>query len=336
MSNPLNYRASTSAMYYSPERRIQVGRTAIGFVGAAALAGVGGYIYARLQPQIENVYLRIGQLIAGAIAVGLIGILPVRYGRVRLPVVVAFMGAALAFIAVYVMWLTWVHEVMNKAGVLIPYGALLRRPMVLLRLIQYLNRAGTMKWDGVLVRGIPLLVLWLIEFAAMLAAGVLIPLKAIVTDDPICRQCGAVCRLVRPIARFAADRQADLVAAVEAHDFAAVARHDPPANDDEPQLSLRLVSCPQCGQTNVVTVNHIAWSMRTNASPPKLQIKPMINQLLVPPVEAQELRTIIKQIAEARQAAAEATAEAEEPRPDGPAEEATQDAPLTHEGDLGS
>jgi hypothetical protein len=207
------------------------------------------------------------------------------------------MGAAIALIAVYAMWVTWVHHAFRFAGGPLGYWALARRPLVMFRLIHFFNVVGTWKWEGTRVNGIPLLIFWLGEFAAMLVAGVFMPLKAVGTDAPGCRGCGSVCKLVRPIARFAVDRKAELVAAVEAYDFAALLSHSPPRDDAEPQLSLRLLACPQCGQTNVATVNYIAWASDSQGNR-KLKITPIVNQLLVPQTEAAELKGIIKQLAE--------------------------------------
>lgn len=314
MSMQLNYRASNSAMYYTPERRIYLIRATLAFVVAALGAIAGGFVYARLQPNLTSPYLRVGEVAAGAVAVGLLGMIPVHYGKVRLPVVAAFMGTAIALIAVYAMWVTWVHHAFRFGAGPLGYWALARRPIVVFRLVQFINAVGTWKWDGTRVNGIPLLIFWLGEFSAMLVAGVFMPLKAIGTDDPVCRGCGSVCKLVRPIARFAVDRKAELIAAVEAYDFAALLAHSPPRDDVEPQLSLRLLACPQCGQTNVATVNYIGWSTDSQGNR-KLKITPVVNQLLVPQAEAAELKGILKQLAERPEAPVAQVAAPPEPSP---------------------
>jgi hypothetical protein len=300
MSVPLNYRASHSAVYYTPERRIHIGRAVAGFVAAAVGAIVGGFIYAELQPNLTNLYLRIGELVVGAVAVGLLGMGPVRFGKVRLPVLAAFMGAAIALLAIYAMWVTWVHHVFAKTGLPVGYVPLVRRPLTLFRLIRFINAVGAWQWHGTQVNGFPLTVFWLGEFAVMLLAGVFMPLKAIANDDPVCRDCRSVCKLARPIARFAVDRQAELAASVEAYDFGALLTQPPPGNDVEPQLSVRLLACPRCGQTNVVTVNHLVWSADSHGNR-KLRITPVVNQLLVPATEAETLKGVIKRIADQRE-----------------------------------
>lgn len=87
---------------------------------------------------------------------------------------------------------------------------------------------------------------------------------------------------------------------------------------------MRLLACPQCGQTNVVTVNSIAWATDSHGNR-KLKITPVVNQLLVPPTEAAELKAILKQLAERPEApvaqvagpleASEESAKIEEPAP---------------------
>ena len=300
--NTLNYRPTHSAVYYTPPQRIYVGRTLVAFALSALAVIVVGYVYARIQPELHNLYLRLGETVAGAIVVGVVAMQPTAYGKVRLPVVAACMGAGLATIAVYAMWLTWVHGILRNAGGAVEYGELVTHPIRLYRVVRFINSFGTWSYHGDVFRGPALLILWVGEATAILLCGVLFPLKAIGSDDPTCLSCGAECKLVRPIARFAVDRRDELVAHVENRNFRAAATCPPPANEDDPQLSVRLMACPRCGQTNVVTMNNITWVPDRTAGR-KLDIRPLVNQLMVTPAEAAELREAFKQMADQRAAA---------------------------------
>jgi hypothetical protein len=112
-------------------------------------------------------------------------------------------------------------------------------------------------------------------------------------EDPVCRSCGSKCKLVRPIGRFAAEHLDELTATVGNHNFDAISRLTPPLGDTEPQLSLRLMSCPRCGQTNLVTVNHIRWIATKRGR--SMVIRPLVNQLLIPADEAARLKEIVRQ-----------------------------------------
>lgn len=301
MTNPLNYQPSNSAVYYTPPSRINLGRTLIGCLIAVMAIVIGSVLYAKLQPLMNSIYVRIAQVVVGAVAVGTLAMIPVRYGKIRIPLVAAFIGAGLALLAVYVMWVTWVHDVIGR-GLPLGYGALIEHPIVLLRLIHFINQMGAWTWHDEVVRGFPLTIYWLGEFGAILACGVLLPLKAIGHEEAVCTSCGLPCKLVRPIVRFADDRRADLLGAVEGRDFSSLASHAAPRSDTDPQLSARLLCCPHCGKTNVLSVNHITWI--STQSGRKMNIRPLVNQLLVAEPEAAELKVLFKQIFDSRETAA--------------------------------
>jgi hypothetical protein len=129
-------------------------------------------------------------------------------------------------------------------------------------------------------------------------------------EEPVCNSCGSKCKLVRPIARSLAEHQERLTASIVNRDFASIAFLAPPRNDTDPQLSLRLLSCPRCGQTHTVTVNHISWI--TSQSGRKMVIRPLVNHLLVTSDEATQLKQIIKRIVD-EQAATENSPEVDSP-----------------------
>jgi len=303
MPDPLNYRASHSATYYTPPSRLDVRRTLAGLAGAAALAAIGGFLYAIIQPRLEDMWVRVGAAAVAALATGLLALLPVRYGRVRSPAIASVLGALVALIALYAIWLTWVHNVLHYNRIMLSYRLLLMHPFFLLRCIRRINDIGTWSYRGDVYRGPVLLVLWLGEAAMIIAAGALLPIKGLFSDDPACRDCGSRCKRVPNLPRFAADRQEEFVSAVYDRDFAALATHAAPRNVDAPELSIRLMSCLSCGSTNVVTVSRIAWV--TTGTPGRATVKtvPLIDQMLLTPDEAEELKAVCAQVREQREAA---------------------------------
>src|SRR5437867_618929 len=129
MADLLSYRPSNSAVYYQPPKRLDIGRTLLGFVIAAALTAAGAFLYAYLLPQLKYITLRAGAAVSAAVAVGVISVMAVRFGKVRIPMVATFIGAILALLALYVMWLTWVHDVLNFAGARVTYTVLFTHPV---------------------------------------------------------------------------------------------------------------------------------------------------------------------------------------------------------------
>jgi len=307
VSDLLNYQPSRSAVYYTPPERLDVRRTVWAFVLAAALASAGAFAYARLQPRLTSPYLRVGAVAAAATAVAGLALIPVRVGRVRVPGLAAAIGALLALLTLYVMWLVWVHDVLALLHFVVSYRALIVHPRVLMHLIRSINSFGTWSYGNETVRGLPLTLCWLIEAGAILAAGVLAPIRGLFSDDPTCVHCAARCVRVRDLPRFAADRQAELLASVENRDFAALASHAAPHHEDAPELSLRLMSCPRCGRTHVLTVSRIAWQTDRHGRA-KVQTTPLINQVLITPAEAEEMKIACEQV-QAKRAQERASAE---------------------------
>ena len=98
----LNYRPSTSAVYYTPPTRFDFRRTAFGLLIAATLAALGAIGYAEIQPNLQSPYLRVGGVAVASGATALLALIPTRYGRVRIRMLAAFLGATLGLFTLYV------------------------------------------------------------------------------------------------------------------------------------------------------------------------------------------------------------------------------------------
>jgi len=296
MADLLQYQPSHGAIYYRPPKRFDLIRTAAGFVAALLIGALGSLAYAWILPKISSPLIRVGAVAVAAASVGYLGVIPVRFGKVRIPALASIMGSLISLFCLYVMWLGWIDHLVGRQ---LPYSRLILEPMTLTKVIRAAYNVGTWSYHGDIVRGPMLLIYWLGEAAAMVAAGVMIPMKKLATDDPICTQCGAVCKQTSKLPRFAADRQADFVAAVEARDFQAFAAFPGARNEDDPELSLRLLSCPVCRTTNVLTVNEIAWHIN-NQGQAKVKSTPLVDQLLVTTAEAAQIVTVCRAIRTAR------------------------------------
>jgi hypothetical protein len=212
----------------------------------------------------------------------------VYFGKVRLPIVAAFIGSALSLLVLYVMWAVWVHDVLGRLRVQGSYWTFIRHPVVVYRLMQELNRVGTWSYHGYVVKGAPLLVWWLGEAGLILAGGVLMPLKGIEKNAPICARCRGKCRSIGLLPRFAAEQQDEVIAAIESRDFTSLASFTAPEHDDDPELKLRLLSCG-CGETNVLTLSFVAWTVNAQGIS-KVMTKPLVNELLITREETQQIR----------------------------------------------
>jgi hypothetical protein len=301
MPDLLNYQPSSSAVYYTPPKRIDVTRTVVGFTAAAVLAAIGAFIYAHIQPELNSLYLRVGAVAVAGGAVAGLAVVPVRYGRVRIPFVAALLGALLALLTLYVMWLKWLSDFLTEAGYTDSLRTLVMHPVGMFDVIRALSGVGTWSYKGNIVSGFPLVVMWLGEAGVMLAAGVLAPLHWMGNDDPVCNACGTKCKRVPKLPRFSTARKEELLAAVENRRFEELATHQPPADEDEPEIALALMSCEKCKKTHVLSVNLIRWDIDGQGIA-KVKTEPLINQLLVTPDEAERIIIVCCDIVKAREA----------------------------------
>ena len=257
-------------------------------VGSSVVAIVGGSLYGLLAPELPTAELRIAAVVVAAAGIGFLSMVTIQGGKVRSrPLAISF-SLILAVLAIYSMWIVFEGNRVKSSRVPNPWNLLLAHPGLLWRLIVAANEGGTVKWHGEIIRGTELAFAWVFESGTILAAAVLGSLIKVGPGGDFCKQCGAKCEAASNLPRFATDREKELVASIENRDYSALVSHEPPRNEDAPELRLRLVSCTRCQKTNVLTVSRIAW-VRTNTGS-RVQIDPLIKGALLHPEEAQRIK----------------------------------------------
>jgi hypothetical protein len=301
MSDLLQYRPSESAIYYKPPRRVDWGRLSWGFAIALVLTIGGSIAYGRVLPKIDDAFGRIGAVIAAALAVGVLGVIAVRVGRVRIPVLAASLGAVISIVALYVMWFTWTASILARAHWRHSPAAVLLNPVMFSRIIFLIGKSGTWMFKGDLVNGVPLYLLWMGEAGLIVAAGTLLPIAGLYSDEPVCAGCGRRCVRAPGFPRFSARNQAEFLSAIEGRNFDSLAGFAAPENADAPELSVKVMSCPDCGTTHVLTVSWVGW-VAGKGQRPMVKVKPLINQQLITGDESASLSAVMERIRKQRNA----------------------------------
>src|SRR5262245_52523266 len=139
MAESLNYRPSHSAVYYTPSRRVDLWRTILSVLVAMLLGIAGAVAYAKLQPDMQSLYLRGGAVFAAAFATGILGACAVYFGKVRIPTLAAFIGSIISLLVLYVMWAIWIHDVMWRINLRGAYLTYLTHPTFVVRLMREFN-----------------------------------------------------------------------------------------------------------------------------------------------------------------------------------------------------
>ena len=298
MSEPLNYRPSNSAVYYRPLEQFNRRGLLIGLPIGVVSAVIGSAAYALILPTLRDGVVHVIAACVAAGAVALIAWSVSRAAKLRSPTIAAFLGAAISLLSLYTMWVAWIPSTLKYSGL---YWQLVAHPFAFFKIIRVINRFGTWSYNGDQIRGFPLLIIWLIEAGMMLSAGVFAAIVATRDHEPICPVCRAKLASKIKIPKFAATRQDELVAAIEARTFEQLAAHEPPTHEHAPEVDIWVLSCPTCMETHVLSVKRLAWG-RNKQGRLELKTTPLVNDLMITPVEAVELHNIAEVIRAQRRA----------------------------------
>jgi hypothetical protein len=249
---------------------------------------VGGAVYVLVLPLIGSLTPRIGAVCVAGVATGVLSRIAVKSGKVLSPVIAALIGTFLGLLALYVMWVVFAYQFFHHA---LSIQMLVEDPIRFFRILRYLDRRGTVIYNNDVVKGTPLLICWLLEAGSVLGCAVGFAAKAVGSSKLACPKCGAECKQACQPARFAATSQDEMIGAVQSRDFASLISFPPRLNPDDPELSVRLVSCTRCGQTHMLTLSRIAWERDRNNKRAVVS-KPLVNQLLISSEEAEYVKKL--------------------------------------------
>src|SRR5688500_822794 len=170
MTEPLTYQSSLGAMYYKPPARLDVARTITSF-GIALVAAVAlGAAYVYVAEWLDRWELRLASAGAAGLATGAGAAWVVRFGRIRVPATAILLTTMLGLVCLYAAWVTWVWLVMRQAGYSFGVWVLIRDPIAFGELVRLLNDLGTWSYKGNVIRGVPLLIIWIIEALVLIGA----------------------------------------------------------------------------------------------------------------------------------------------------------------------
>lgn len=297
MSPTLGYRRPNA--YYVPPRRLRPWRYCLGWMIAIPLAIGGAVLYAKLLSRYDGMIARVVELLFAALGVGLVATIPVKLGEMRSALLRTATGAGLAVLVVYVTWIVWLTDIARRGGFAIGTFDLLTHPSVMVAFGRLLLSGGTYQLFGNLLSGGPLATAWVIEGVVLLLGGMIIPLKWGPREELRCRECGADCPSVGRLPRFSEARRDDLLRAINDRDFGRLLEHDPPADEDDPELLLFLHSCAGCGLTHVFSLERSYWK-QTGQGGPRRIFEPLIEKLLLSVDEAEALQKACSAVSKQR------------------------------------
>jgi hypothetical protein len=261
-------------------------------------------VYALTSPRMETFVPRLILLAALAGAARVLCLAVLRFGRVSSQAIAAVVSCAIGLVALYVAWVVWLwwffrHVVQLRISPL----NLVLHPLVMFRVMRHVNQTGTWMYQGEPLNGLTLTIIWLVEAATVLAAAVLIGLRATDRRAPTCPDCRVPCKYVRGMPRLAADRADEVPAIAEAQVFSQLLSFGPLVRDDDPEVNFHLYTCPRCGLTNVLSAYHTAWTMHSAVQRPVVKSRTLVDRMLIGPQHVEQLKDVKRQIDEQKSAA---------------------------------
>ena len=289
MTEPLTDQ-SLGATYYKPPARLDVARTITAFGIALVAAVVVGAVYVYVADWLDEWPYRLASAGAAGLATGAGAAWVVRFGRIRIPATAILLATTLALACLYAAWVTFVWLTMRQAGYLFSVWDLVGEPLALWNLIVFLNDVGTWTYGGDTIRGVPLLIIWIIEALVIIGGAVALAWWA-VSSSVACRHCGTDLVRESGLPKFSARVSRDekqLVADLESKNFDALLALGPLEDEDDPEYNLELLRCRSCGRTNVLSLRRTAWTQHGDGRI-TVETTPLMNQLLVSATEAEDV-----------------------------------------------
>jgi hypothetical protein len=262
MADALDYRPSFGAVHYKHRAHFDLRRALMVVPPMMIAALLIGAVYGVVQDRIEQILFKGVALLAAGVAVGIIAVPTNRWARVRTPAAATLIACALGFAALYGSWVAWIFVVLRRLGTPVNSSTvwyLVSRPWVLWSLIKMINAVGVWSYHDRAVHGVDLTIVWIIEALGLILIPVLFATQTEMgeVDKPFCDKCRAFLVRKSGLARFAGDdhdRDADTIAHIEARDFDWLLSLGPPADEDAPYISMELLRCPKCGETNTLSL----------------------------------------------------------------------------------
>jgi hypothetical protein len=276
--------------YYQPSGRVSILGLLAALIVGAAVAGIGGFVYAVVLVYNPSAYLGL--------------VLPVLYGagvaaatsfagkklKVRNAWVLMGLSVVLTMGGYLLSWIPWEYFTLSHLGNDVDWLAVIYPPsfIEILGLI-YENGAWTIgtSGSGGAVSGVMLGIVWLLEAASVFGASA-VTAFTVGSSGVFCETCEEWCTRIGDLFHHAPEAQSQITDALATRRDLSVLTSAPPATGTPTWLETELSHC-RCGATNTILVQHCERKVdrRGNASVHKT---PIVKHLLVAREEADWVR----------------------------------------------
>src|SRR4051812_23425629 len=159
---------SDGNLYYKPSGEVTVAGLSAGLFGGLFVGFVLAFIYAYLLAYIPFIYLNVLCAVGYAFGLGCVVGWLLKSGKMRNPLVGAFVTVLVSLFSYYVCWAVWLAAMLGRSDVDASALSLALHPGTLLGLILLVNEHGAWRIAKSPVTGIFLWVIWGIEAVIVL------------------------------------------------------------------------------------------------------------------------------------------------------------------------
>lgn len=260
------------------------------FVSGMITAAIGSIVYSYMMHWIPIVQLNFILTAFFGMAIGGVVAWRATAGHIRSRLVPAITGLLCGIAGMYLAWGTCLlaREGLDN----VPDIAFAFRPDMLLWYMEELYEHGAwkLKDNAEPVSGIPLAILWVLEFVAVLAGSMLIPWHA-VAERTYCEDCRQWCETDSDIARLPVENQESVAEDVNAGNLRPLYEL-PRLPEQSPEfLRVNLVHCTACSEANYVTLNRVTVSVDDKGEV-KVDSKTLADRILISRSDSDRLRAL--------------------------------------------
>jgi hypothetical protein len=285
-------------MYYKHSGCFSLG----GLVLGSIVGGVSGlalaYAYARGIILITEAHFAAFATLAFGGLIGLAAGWGMIWGKVRNTRATIAITAVTSALALYVSWAIWIAAVFERyAGKHIRWARLPQHPAAVWSMMTWINQYGT--WglsSGEATKGWELWLIWAAEAVVVIAAAIGAGF-AVLQHRPFCETCSRWCHRG---ARFLLAPPPDvrqLKLQLESNDLRPLEALGTGSKGGD-HLIASLYSCAQCNQFHTLSLTNVTIR-RNKLGQARINSKTIVQQLLVGPGQAETVRQLSEQLAQA-------------------------------------
>lgn len=280
----------TGGLYYEHSGRFSLGGALLGLIVGVIVAAPLALIYAYLTLYNPFIYINFLASIGFGILIGGVAGGVASWRKTRNEVVTVLVGLLAGLAAYYLAWADWIFALFRRGGETLPWWAWLGLlyPPLLWEQIAKVNEVGAWRLRSWTPTGIALWVFWGMEAATVLGCSV--AAAHAVQDEPFCEGCNVWTNATEDVVRVAAADPEEMKQRMEAKDIGYLEKLGAVAPDAAGWFRLDLHTCPNCTQTNTLTVKSV--TVKVEKDKRSEETKDLLDKLLLGAHEVDALRRL--------------------------------------------